>query len=175
MGVSMTSNLTPLAKQLRRSHTEAEKALWKHLRSKGLSGLKFRRQQPIGAYIVDFVCLEKKLIIEVDGGQHSNSEEDRRRDAWLQGEGYAVLRFWNNEVLGNLEGVMEVIWRRCGAPSPQSPPLDKGGEVKSEDPRNKGGEVKSEDPRNKGGEVKGTSIPRPGGGEGRVRGGLREC
>ena len=151
MGVSMTSNLTPLAKQLRRSQTEAEKALWRHLRSKGLSGLKFRRQQPIGAYIVDFVCFENKLIIEVDGGQHSNSEEDRRRDVWLQSEGYAVLRFWNNEVLGNLDGVMEAIWRRCGAPSPQSPPLDKGGEVK------------------------GASIPRPGGGEGRVRGGPVEC
>jgi very-short-patch-repair endonuclease len=117
----VTNSLTPRAKSLRKNQTEAEQALWRHVRSKGLSGLKFRRQQPIGVYIVDFVCLEKKLIIEVDGGQHANSEEDRRRDAWLQSEGYAVLRFWNNEVLGNMEGVMEVIWRRCGAPSP--PPL----------------------------------------------------
>jgi very-short-patch-repair endonuclease len=96
------------------------------VRSKGLSGLKFRRQQPIGVHIVDFVCLEKKLIIEVDGGQHANSEEDRRRDAWLQGEGYVVLRFWNNEVLGNLDGVMEAIWRRCGAPSPNPSPRGRG-------------------------------------------------
>jgi hypothetical protein len=79
-------------------------------------------------YIVDFVCLEKKLIIEVDGGQHADSEKDRRRDAWLQGEGYEVLRFWNSEVLGSLDGVMEVIWRRCAAPSPQPLPSREGSE-----------------------------------------------
>ena len=123
----MTNTLTPLAKTLRKNQTEAEKIIWRQLRSKGLSGLKFRRQQPIGDYIVDFVCLEKKLIIEVDGGQHAESENDQKRDAWLQSEGYTVLRFWNNDVLGNVEGVMEMIYRNCGAPSPQSPPL-KGGE-----------------------------------------------
>jgi urease accessory protein len=125
----MTNTLTPLAKTLRKNQTEAERLLWRQLRSKGLSGRKFRRQQPIGAYIVDFVCLEKMLIIEVDGGQHTENENDRRRDAWLQSEGYTVLRFWNNDVLGNLEGVMERIHQNCGAPSPQSPPL-KGGEEK---------------------------------------------
>ena len=175
MGLEMTSILTPHAKNLRKNQTEAEKVLWRHLRSKGLSGLKFRRQQPIGACIVDFVCLEKRLVIEVDGGQHSNSEEDRRRDAWLQSEGYAVLRFWNNEVLGNMDGVMEMIWRRCGAPSPQSPPLDKGGEVKGASIPRPGGEVKGASIPRPAGEVKGASIPRPGGGEGRVRGGLGEC
>jgi urease accessory protein len=92
---------------------------------------KIRRQQPIGDYIVDFVCLEKMLIIEVDGGQHAENENDRRRDAWLQSEGYTVLRFWNNDVLGNLGGVMERICEYCGAPSPQSPPLQ-GGEEKGE-------------------------------------------
>jgi urease accessory protein len=73
------------------------------------------------------VCLEKKLIIEVDGGQHSENEHDRSRDAWLQGEGYTVLRFWNNDVLGNMGGVMEVISRHCGSPSPLPPPLEGGG------------------------------------------------
>jgi very-short-patch-repair endonuclease len=154
----LTNPLTSFAKNHRKNQTEAEMALWRRLRSKGMPGLKFRRQQPIGVYIVDFVCLEKKLIIEVDGGQHANSEEDRRRDAWLQGEGYSVLRFWNNEVLGNLDGVMEIIWRRCGAPSPQQGRGSEGHRHPSP-----------------GGEVKGTGIPRPGGGEGRVRGGLREC
>jgi very-short-patch-repair endonuclease len=78
------NTLVPLAKTLRKNQTEAEKLLWRQLRSKGLSGLKFRRQQPIGDDIVDFVCLEKKLIIEVDGGQHAENENDQRRDAWLQ-------------------------------------------------------------------------------------------
>jgi very-short-patch-repair endonuclease len=129
----MISALTPLAKTLRKNQTEAEKLVWRQLRSKGLSGLKFRRQQPIGDYIVDFVCLEKKLIIEVDGGQHAENENDRKRDAWLQSEGFAVLRFWNNDVLGNLEGVMERIYQSCGSPSSQAPPL-KGGEEKEKTP-----------------------------------------
>src|SRR5512139_2401809 len=123
----MTNTLTPLAKTLRKNQTEAERLLWRQLRSKGLSGRKFRRQQPIGPFIVDFVCLEKMLIIEVDGGQHAENENDQRRDAWLQSEGYRVLRFWNYDVLIRLEGVMEEIYQKCGSPSPQSPPL-KGGE-----------------------------------------------
>jgi urease accessory protein len=123
----MTNPLTPLAKMLRKNQTEAEKLLWRQLRSKGLSGLKFRRQQPMGNYIVDFVCLDKMLIIEVDGGQHAEDEGDQKRDSWLQKEGFKVMRFWNNEVLKNLDGVTEVILKYCGSPSPQSPPL-KGGE-----------------------------------------------
>ena len=95
-------------------------------------GMKFRRQHPVGHYIADFVCLERRLIIELDGGQHSLPEEllrDRQRDAWLEKEGYTVVRFWDNEVLTNTKGVLEVIRERLyRTPSPQSPPL-KGGEV----------------------------------------------
>ncbi len=76
-----------------------------------MEGLKFRRQQPIGSYIVDFVCFSKMLVIEVDGGQHAENEKDKQRDAWLRGEGFKVLRFWNNEVLQNIEGVLETILR----------------------------------------------------------------
>jgi very-short-patch-repair endonuclease len=94
-------------------------------------GMKFRRQHPIGQYIADFVCLERKLIIELDGGQHALPEEilkDRQRDIWLEEEGYAVMRFWDNEVLTNTSGVLEAIRQRLHrTPSPQSPPL-KGGE-----------------------------------------------
>jgi very-short-patch-repair endonuclease len=72
-------------------------------------GVKFRRQAVIGRYIVDFVCFEKRLVIEVDGGQHNQSRHDDRRDEWLKIQGFEVLRFWNNEVLGNLDGVYQRI------------------------------------------------------------------
>jgi len=91
-----------------------------------LSGYKFRRQEPIGSYVVDFICQEKRIIIEVDGGQHSiEQERDNERDNWLEGQGYKVLRFWNNEVLINVEGVLEVIQDILNHP-PLTPPL-KGG------------------------------------------------
>jgi very-short-patch-repair endonuclease len=81
-----------------------------HLRTKRLGGLKFRRQQPIGAYIVDFVCFERRIVIEVDGGGHAFAKaKDNARDAWLQGQGFQVLRFWNNDVLQNIDGVLAVI------------------------------------------------------------------
>lgn len=97
-----------LARRLRRSMTEAERKLWRYLRNKNL-GVKFRRQEPVGDYIVDFICYEKKLIIEIDGGQHYGSKRDKVRDEWLRSKGYRVLRFWNNEVLRNIEEVLEVI------------------------------------------------------------------
>jgi very-short-patch-repair endonuclease len=98
------------ARKLRRRSTEAEKALWRRLRNRQLDGFKFRRQQIIGAYIVDFVSLEDKFVIEVDGGQHAwEKDKDRERDGWLQEQGFRVLRFWNNDVLENLEGVLERI------------------------------------------------------------------
>lgn len=109
--------------------TDAEKKLWHWLRRKQL-GVKFRRQQPINEYIVDFVCFDKKLIIEVDGGQHFESRRDKVRDRWFIEQGYRVFRFWDNEVLKNIDGVMTVIIGEI-SPSPFSPPF-KGGEKISE-------------------------------------------
>ncbi len=104
-------NLSPgaFAKQLRRNMTNAELLLWRYLRGHRLGGAKFKRQQPLGKYIVDFVCFEAKLVIELDGGQHFDSAQDRLRDDWLRGQGYEVLRFWNNDVLGQTELVLERI------------------------------------------------------------------
>ena len=103
---------TTLARGLRKRQTDAERALWNKLRSKQIEGVKFRRQQPIGPYIVDFVSLERKLIIEIDGGQHNERkvrEKDQEREEWLKEKGYQILRFWNNDVLTNIEGVLERI------------------------------------------------------------------
>lgn len=94
----------------RRASTEAEKLLWQKLRARQLGGAKFRRQTPIGPYIVDFVSFEHRLVVEIDGGQHNASpgrQHDLKRTAWLEAQGFRVLRFWNNQVLANLEGVLE--------------------------------------------------------------------
>jgi very-short-patch-repair endonuclease len=121
------------ARQLRSKQTDTESLIWSSLRAHRLLGLKFRRQQPIGAYVVDFLCPEKKLIVELDGGQHQERVGyDTVRDAWLKSEGYIVLRYWNNEVIGNLEGVLEDIGRATGvfaeaSPSPQPLPPQGGG------------------------------------------------
>jgi len=100
------------ARRLRRAQTDAERALWTRLQNKQLEGIKFRRQQPIGPYIVDFVTFDKRLVLEIDGGQHSE-DETRTRDAartmWLETNGYRVLRFWDNEVFTNIGGVLEKI------------------------------------------------------------------
>ena len=114
---------------LRKRATDAENRLWFHLKGKNFEGIKFRRQAPIGDYIVDFVAFEKRLVIEVDGGQHAEDEKDNdmRRDAWLRSQGFRVLRFWNNEVLQNLEGVLETIRVNCLRHPPLTPPI-KGGE-----------------------------------------------
>ena len=98
------------ARKLRQNPTDAERILWQKLRLRQLDRYKFRRQQPLGKYIVDFVCLRNRLIVEVDGGQHAaQAERDNERDAWLRAQGFAVLRFWNNDVLDNIDGVMETI------------------------------------------------------------------
>ncbi|MCM8805834.1 MAG: endonuclease domain-containing protein [Candidatus Omnitrophica bacterium] len=116
------------ARRLRKELTETEKYLWKYLRDKQIGGFKFRRQQPVGRYIVDFINFEKKLVIEVDGGQHSiYKKRDIIRDKYLKKEGYRVLRFWDNEVLNNIEGVLEVIMQNL-SPSPQPSPLKGEGE-----------------------------------------------
>ena len=96
----MTAESIPKARYLRKQSTEAEKTLWRQLRNRELAGCKFRRQAPIGKYIVDFLCYEQKLVIEIDGGQHqSRVEADSERTDWLETQGYRVVRFWNNQVL----------------------------------------------------------------------------
>ena len=99
---------------MRSNMTEAEAKMWNILRAKRFYGFKFKRQVLIGDYIVDFVCETKKIIIEIDGGQHNSEENivyDKNRTIYLNSQGYEVLRFWNNEVLSNIEGVCEVIKR----------------------------------------------------------------
>ena len=116
-----------LARMLRRTQTEAEKRVWRHLRNRGLAGRKFRRQYPIGPYIADFVCLEQRLIIEADGGQHMEQvAEDKRRTEFIESQGFKVLRLWNNEVLEDIDAVLNVILSELMAPS--SPALLPEGE-----------------------------------------------
>jgi very-short-patch-repair endonuclease len=126
----MTGKVLKIAKNLRKRPTEAEQFLWKHLRARQLEGLKFRRQEPIDIYTADFVCYERRIVIEVDGGQHApEKEKDTKRDKWLKAQGFKVLRFWNNEVLKNMDGVLEVIREKCL--KHPTPPV-KGGGLKGE-------------------------------------------
>ena len=120
----MKSESQHIAKILRKRLTDAEKFLWGHVRGKQLEGFKFRRQEPIGNYVADFVCYEKRIIVEVDGSQHC-SEKDHERDRWFEGQGFKVIRFWNNEVLKNTEGVWEVI-RKTMLISPSPNPSHQG-------------------------------------------------
>jgi len=120
----MTTNLTHRARDLRKNSTDAERLLWRHLKTKQLLGLKFRRQEQIGYYIVDFVCYEALLIVEADGGQHlEGRENDEVRTQWLNSQGFRVLRFWNNDILLNVEGVLEVIRAGCLDRVPASNPV----------------------------------------------------
>jgi very-short-patch-repair endonuclease len=102
------TDLTKLSRKLRKNMTRAERLLWSRIRNRQI-GVKFRRQQPLGNYIVDFVSFERRLIIEIDGGQHMDCPHDRKRDAYLEDCGFKMLRFWNNEILGNIEGVLQEI------------------------------------------------------------------
>jgi len=111
-------------RELRAFGTEAEKRLWSCLRNRQIDGCKFRRQVWIGNYVVDFVCLERRLVIEADGSQHVDQMEyDDRRSAFLMREGFRVMRFWNNEVLSNLDGVAAMIGEalHMNRPSPSHP------------------------------------------------------
>lgn len=129
------------AKDLRHSQTEAETVVWNQLRSRRFSGFKFRRQVPLGNYIVDFVCLDRRVIVELDGGQHNEPTQktyDARRDLWLRGAGFEVLRFWNSDVFQEWEAMADRIWltlhcrpSQCPAaalaPAPSPPaPLPRG-------------------------------------------------
>jgi len=101
---------TKRARELRESPTEAERVLWNHIRRRQLGGHRFRRQHLIGPYVVDFFCFQKGLALEIDGGQHSERAGlDAERTAWLEGRGYQVLRFWNNQVQNEIEAVKEAI------------------------------------------------------------------
>ena len=117
-----------LQRKLRNSATDAERHLWQYLRGRQMEGCKFRRQHPFGDYVLDFVCLERKLVIELDGGQHAdNVQYDQSRTQRLEQSGFRVTRFWNNEVFDNIEGVVEVIQNMLSLkapPSPPNPPLE---------------------------------------------------
>jgi very-short-patch-repair endonuclease len=115
--------LTRIARRLRVNQTDAETVLWNRIRNRQIDGHKFVRQEPIGGYICDFVCRERRLIIEVDGGQHSESVADVIRDGRLTAEGFRVVRFWNNDVLGNLEGVLVTIQSELSKQEPLTPTL----------------------------------------------------
>jgi very-short-patch-repair endonuclease len=114
-------------RKLRNNMTDAEIHLWQRLRGRQLAGCKFRRQHPFLNYVLDFVCLEMRLVVEVDGGQHLDDEGDKERDKCLQEAGFLVLRFWNNEVLRDIDTVAAVIWSalqrdsQMATPSPPQP------------------------------------------------------
>ena len=114
---------------MRREPTDAERALWHLLRAHRFAATKWKRQQPIGRYIVDFVCFDRRLIVEADGGQHSESTYDLTRDAWLRVQNFTVLRFWNDHILNNAEGVATAILAALNGveagiePAPPPPPL----------------------------------------------------
>ena len=130
MGVRpLIRKLIHRAKSLRKNQTEAERFLWTHLRTRQIGGYKFRRQQHVGCYIVDFVNLERKVVIELDGSQHSDISHqsyDSMRDEWLNREGYTILRIWDNEVFANLGGVLENIRQALLSPSPSPSPQGRG-------------------------------------------------
>src|ERR1700722_9133946 len=116
------------ARALRRDMTDAARKLWRVLRQRQVNGLKFRHQVPLGRYIADFVCHEARLIVEIDGGQHdSASPREAERTAFLQDEGYRVLRFWNNEVLANLAGVYDAIVGELSSATPTQTLPHRGG------------------------------------------------
>lgn len=129
VGVKSPAKFTALARALRKDMTEAERHLWRSLRMHHLDGHKFRRQFPLGPYIVDFICLPARLIVELDGGQHLDSPADKTRDAWLASQGFRVMRFWNNDVLNQTEAVLESILAALRPPHPHpNPPPSRGRE-----------------------------------------------
>jgi len=125
-----SSILQQRARQLRKKMTEAERKLWSRLRRGQLGGLRFRRQVPFDKYIVDFACFEPKIIIELDGSQHASQiVYDNQRTKWLESLGYTVLRFWNNEVSGNIENVLQTIWNIYIPPSARWAPSPERGKA----------------------------------------------
>jgi len=120
------SKLRSRAKKMRFDSTPAEHRLWQILRARRFAGYKFRRQAPIDFYIADFVCFARRLIIEVDGGQHAQSDSDKRRDAFLRSQDFRVLRIWNNDIFENEEGVAELILSALRSPPLPNPSPARG-------------------------------------------------
>ena len=120
------TNRTQLARRLRHDSTKPEQLMWTHLRSRGLGGYKFVRQEPVGPYVVDFLCREQRLVLEIDGGQHATDPKGALRDDWLSQHNYRVMRFWNNEVRQNIEGVLETILAKLDEAGPPHPVLADG-------------------------------------------------
>ncbi|MCA1749291.1 MAG: DUF559 domain-containing protein [Sphingomonadales bacterium] len=124
--------LTSTARRLRRDQTDAERNLWARLRNRQMENAKFRRQVPIGGRVADFACLALKLVIELDGSQHADNSRDLERTEIIESDGFTVLRFWNSDVMGNLEGVLESVRntilsiRSVGTPHPNPLPLGEG-------------------------------------------------
>jgi 2-isopropylmalate synthase len=116
----MRDDISPVAKtrarEMRRSLTDPERKLWYALRDRRFQGVKFRRQAPVGPYIADFLCIAHRLIIEADGGAHAECAKDAVRDAWLERQGYKVLRFWNRDILTECDNVLATIAANCGLP-----------------------------------------------------------
>jgi very-short-patch-repair endonuclease len=128
----MKRRYTEIARKLRRNQTDAERRLWSRLRDRRLAGAKFRQQVPVAGYIADFLCEDAKLIVEVDGGQHTD-EKDSARTVMMEAGGYRLVRFWNNDILTNLDGVLQQIvemlqisGQQVAAPSPHPVPLPMG-------------------------------------------------
>ena len=122
-----TNDLRDKARDLRHTQTDVERALWRLLRSREMAGFKFRRQHPLCGYIVDFVNLEKRLVIELDGSQHQEQTAyDNARTQTLNEAGFRVLRFWNNELIENREGVLQVILSALTSPHPGPLPAERG-------------------------------------------------
>jgi very-short-patch-repair endonuclease len=124
------------ARRLREHTTEAEDRLWRRLRRLSVSGSHFRRQVPIGPYVVDFACLAVRLVVEVDGSQHAaanNMARDAERTRWLEAEGYTVVRFWNSEITDNMDGVLTTLYAAIhGAANAEPQPLKHARYVRSE-------------------------------------------
>lgn len=126
----LPEDLRTWAREMRGHMTDAEALLWMLLRNRRVAGAKFRRQHPVGRYILDFYCIEKGLVIELDGGQHGEAiNYDRQRDDWLRSRGIQVLRFWNNQMLTETEAVMEAIYQAVvGTRAIKITPLPRAGE-----------------------------------------------
>lgn len=127
---------TEFARELRHRQTDAERMLWSRLRNRQIDGWKFKRQVPVGPYVLDFFCFEANLVIEVDGGQHAEDRvaSDQRRTQFLEADGLNVIRFWNREVLNDIDGVIDLIYRALGqgpAPSPGALKRQQNSEVSS--------------------------------------------